>query len=90
VEELLAESGVEVDHVTVFRWVQRFTPLVIEAARPCRHVPGDHWFTDETYIKVAGQWRFGEDRCEPMPSVDIHAEFVMAASEILCLLRSNV
>ena len=27
VEELLAERGVEVDHVTVYRWVQRFTPL---------------------------------------------------------------
>ncbi len=24
VEELLVERGVEVDHVTVFRWVQRF------------------------------------------------------------------
>ncbi len=28
VEELLAERGVEVDHVTVYRWVQRFTPLL--------------------------------------------------------------
>jgi transposase, IS6 family len=28
VEELLAERGVEVDHVTVYRWVQRFTPAV--------------------------------------------------------------
>jgi IS6 family transposase len=27
-EELLAERGVEVDHVTVYRWVQRFTPLL--------------------------------------------------------------
>jgi transposase-like protein len=26
VEELLVERGVEVDHVTVFRWVQRFHP----------------------------------------------------------------
>ena len=34
VEELLAERGVEVDHVTVFRWVQRFTPLFVEAALP--------------------------------------------------------
>jgi hypothetical protein len=44
VEELLAERGIEVDHVTVFRWVQRFTPLLIDAARPCRRVPGDRWF----------------------------------------------
>jgi transposase-like protein len=37
VEEFLAERGVEVDHVTVYRWVLRFTPLLDEAARPCRH-----------------------------------------------------
>ena len=48
VEELLAERGIEVDHVTVYRWVQRFTPLLIDAARPCRHAPGDRWFVDET------------------------------------------
>jgi IS6 family transposase len=48
VEELLAERGIEVDHVTIYRWVQRFTPLLIDAARPCRHVPGDRWCVDET------------------------------------------
>jgi IS6 family transposase len=31
VEELLAERGVEVDHVTVYRWVQRFTLLFADA-----------------------------------------------------------
>ena len=56
VEELLAERGIAVDHVTVYRWVQRFTPLLIDAARPCRHAPGDRWFVDETYVKVAGRW----------------------------------
>ena len=58
VEELLAERGVEVDHVTVYRWVQRFTPLLAEAARPCRHTVGDRWFVDETYVKAAAQWRY--------------------------------
>jgi transposase, IS6 family len=56
VEELLAERGIIVDHVTIYRWVQRFTPLLIDAARPCRHAPGDRWFVDETYVKVAGRW----------------------------------
>ena len=41
VEELLAERGITVDHVTVYRWVQRFTPQLIDAARPCRHAPGN-------------------------------------------------
>jgi transposase-like protein len=56
VEELLAERGVEADHVTVYRWVQRFTSLLADAARPCRHAAGDRWWVDETYVKVAGQW----------------------------------
>jgi hypothetical protein len=41
VEELLAERGIEVDHVTLYRWVHRFTPLLVDAARPCRHAVGD-------------------------------------------------
>jgi transposase-like protein len=48
IEELLAERGVQVDHVTVYRWVQRFTPLLADAARFARHSPGDRWFVDET------------------------------------------
>jgi transposase, IS6 family len=48
VEELLAERGVEVDHLTVDRWVLRFTPLLADAARPCRHLVGNRWFVDET------------------------------------------
>jgi hypothetical protein len=56
VEELLAERGLVVDHVTIYRWVQRFTPELIDAARPSRHVAGDRWFVDETYLKVAGSW----------------------------------
>ena len=58
VEELLAERGVEVDHVTVYRSVQRFTPLFADAARPRRRATSDRWFVDETYMKVAGQWRY--------------------------------
>jgi transposase-like protein len=38
--------------------VLRFTPLLAEAARPCRHAVGDRWQVDETYVKVAGRWRY--------------------------------
>ena len=36
----------------------RFTPLLAEAARSCRHVVGDRWSVDETYVRVVGQWRY--------------------------------
>jgi transposase-like protein len=58
IEELLIERGVEVDHVTIYRWVLRFTPLLADAAQPCRHRVGDRWQVDETYVKVAGRWRY--------------------------------
>jgi IS6 family transposase len=38
--------------------VQRFAPLFADAARPLRHAAGDRWFVDETYVKVAGRWRY--------------------------------
>ena len=58
VEELLAERGIEVDHLTVYRRVQTFTPEFIDAARPSRHSVGNRWFVDESYVKVAGRWTY--------------------------------
>jgi len=43
-----------VDHVTIHWWVRQFTPLLAEAARPCRHGVGDRWFVDETYRVRSG------------------------------------
>ena len=58
VVELLAERGIEVDHVTIYQWVQQPTPLLIDASRPCRHSVGGRWFVDETYVKVSDKWRY--------------------------------
>ncbi len=38
--------------------VQRCTPLLVDAAQPCRHAVSDRWFVDETYVKVSGRWRY--------------------------------
>ena len=73
VEELLEERGIDVDHVTIYRWVQRFTPLPVDAARPCRHSVGDRWFVDETDVKVVGVWRYvyrAVDQCGQ--SIDVY------------------
>lgn len=58
VSELLAERGVHVNPSTIFDWVQQFTPLYQEAARPRRRRVGQRWSSDETYIRIAGHWYY--------------------------------
>ena len=55
---LLAERGIVVDRSTVFDWVPRFAPLVAEVARADRREIGHIGSTDETYVRVAGVWRY--------------------------------
>jgi transposase-like protein len=56
VEELLAERGLLVDHVTVWRWVQRYAPQIQCRLRPRLRPTNDSWRVDETYIRVKGKW----------------------------------
>ena len=91
--ELLAERGVTVDHVTIYRWVQRFTPEFIEAARLCRHAPGDRWFADETYVKVAGRWTYlyrAIDRHGQVIDVLLSARRDLAAARRFFILALHV
>ena len=67
-EEILVDRGIDVDRVTLFRWVQRFTPLLIDAARPCRHAVGDRWFVDETDGKVNSIWRCADSKPTERPA----------------------
>ena len=53
--------------------VQRFTPELVAAARPNRHVAGDRWFIDETYLKAAGQWVY------LYRAIDQHGQVVLAS-----------
>jgi transposase-like protein len=57
-ERMLADRGVEVDHVSLYRWVQRFAPELERRMRrhlrPCR----GPWHVDETYLRVGGAWRY--------------------------------
>src|ERR1700680_65265 len=59
VEELLAERGLQADHVTVWRWVQRYAPEMERRLRRHLKPTNDSWRVDETYIRVKGKWRYG-------------------------------
>ena len=56
VEELLAECGLSVDHVTVWRWVQRYAPELDRRLRKRLKTTNDSWRVDETYVLVKGKW----------------------------------
>ena len=56
VEELLAERGLEVDHTTIWRWVQRYAPELEQRLRSHRQPTNDSWRVDETYVRVKGRW----------------------------------
>jgi transposase, IS6 family len=56
VEELLAERGLHADHVTVWRWVQRYAPEMDRRLRSRLRPTNDSWRVDETYIRVKGKW----------------------------------
>ncbi len=57
-EAMLADRGVAVDHVSRYRWVQRFAPELERRLRrhlrPCR----GPWHVDETFVRVGGEWRY--------------------------------
>ena len=46
VEELLAERGLHADHVTVWRWVQRYAPEMERCLRSKLKPTNDSWRVD--------------------------------------------
>ena len=56
VEELLGERGLEADHTTVWRWVQRYSPELEQRLRRHLKPTNKSWRVDETYVRVKGRW----------------------------------
>jgi transposase-like protein len=47
-----------VDHATVHRWSIKVLPVLAAVFRRRKRPVGASWRMDETYIKVAGQWKY--------------------------------
>ena len=58
VEELVGERGLSADHVTIWRWVQRYAPEIDRRLRPHLKPTNKSWRVDETYIRVKGKWTY--------------------------------
>src|SRR5206468_9572049 len=57
-QEMMAERGLSVDHVTIWRWVQRYAPVLNQRIRRELRWPNRSWRVDETYVKVASNWAY--------------------------------
>lgn len=57
-EEMMCDRGVEVDHSTLSRWVQKYAPELDKRCRPYLKPTNDSWQVDETYIKVKGEDKY--------------------------------
>jgi transposase, IS6 family len=57
-EEIMAERNVQVDHVTIWRWIQCYAPELSRRCRPELRWTNGSWRVDETYLRVAGQWTY--------------------------------
>ena len=58
VEELLVERGLRADHTSVWRWVQRYAPVLNRRCRRELKPTNGSWRVDETYICQGGNWRY--------------------------------
>ena len=56
--EMMQERGVDVDHTTIFRCVQRYAPEIERRVRWYQGYRSPSWRVDETYVKVGGKWKY--------------------------------
>ena len=68
IEELMLERGVSVDHSTLQRWVEKYSPLIAAQGQKRKRATAGSWRMDETYIKVKGTW------CYLYRAVDKHGD----------------
>jgi transposase-like protein len=57
-EEMMVERGLLVDHVTIWRWVQHYAPILNQRLRREVRHPNGSWRVDETYVRVGGEWAY--------------------------------
>ncbi len=56
-EEIMAERNLSVDHVTIWRWVQRYAPELNRRCRPELRPTNGSWRGND-YVRIAGKWTY--------------------------------
>ena len=57
-KEIAAERGLQLDHSTIYRWVQEYSPEINKRIKPYLKMTSDSWKLDETYVKIKGIWHY--------------------------------
>ena len=57
-KEIAAERGFELDHSTIYRWVQEYAPKINKRTKPYLKLTCDSWKVDETYVKIKKIWHY--------------------------------
>ncbi len=84
VEEMMKERGLDVDHSTVFRWVQRYAPELNKRIRPHLKLAGASYRVDETYIKVGKTCKY---LYRAIDSAGNTIEFMLSAKRDVCAAK---
>src|SRR5438445_6341937 len=70
--EMMSERGLKISHTTIMRLVHEFGPEIDKRIRPFLKPTNDSWRTDETYIKVKGQWILRVRVCNRLGILSFH------------------
>src|SRR5271156_6756733 len=57
-KEIAAERGLQLDHSTIYRWVQEYSLEINKRTKPYLKMTSDSWKLDETYVKIKGIWHY--------------------------------
>jgi transposase, IS6 family len=82
-ELMLLDRGVEVDHTTIFRWIQAYAVELEKRFQPHLRMSNGFWRVDETYVRVKGRWMY------LYRAVDSHARRSTFCSRPSVMLRQQ-
>jgi transposase-like protein len=81
---MMRERGLDVDHSTVFRWVQRYAPEINKRMRPHLKMSGTSYRVDETYIKVGKTCKYLYRAVDKQGQT---IEFMLSAKRDICAAK---
>ena len=54
----MAERGLLVDHTSIWRWTQTYSPEVYKRLRGAVRRKSSTWHMDETFVRIASRWMY--------------------------------